>query len=299
MAANSSSKESPSFVFKGTIQEVNSATMKQVPVDKRTVVVMVDQVIEAPKNLARLGGHRITVRLSGSGKAQPGQQFIFYAHGWIFGDSVAVQSVKQEPIKQTKAHGMLLGQAGDPVMRKQNREAEKRFDSADVVVSGKVTAVRLPSESAPAAKSKSTRAGKSKSATVARPVSEHSPHWREAVVEIDDVHKGEHGKRTVVVRFPSSTDVRWYKAPKFQPGQQGTFMLRKTELAPGAKPAKKGKAKAKAGMAQAVEAYTALDPMDFQPYDQPGGVKKMIDEPEKQKPPQELNEKLLEKLLHH
>jgi hypothetical protein len=267
MPANSNSEESPTFVFKGTIQEVKRATMKEVPVDNRTAIVTVDQVIEAPKSLAKFGGHRITVQLSGSQKVQPGQAFIFHTHGWIFGESVAVQSVKQEPIKQTKSHAALLSRGGDPVMHKRSRETEKRFDSADVVVSGKVTAIRLPAETGPV--------GKSKAAKVTKPVSEHSPHWREAVVEIDDVHKGKHATKNVVIRFPASTDVRWYKAPKFQPGQQGFFMLHKTELAKEAKPAAKGKAKAAKPELAAV--YTALHPMDFQPYSEPGGVRKIIE----------------------
>jgi hypothetical protein len=264
---NSSSKESPTFIFQGTIEEVKRATMKQVPVDKRTVIVTVDQVIEAPKNLAKFCGHRITVQLSGTQKVKPGQQFIFHTHSLIFGDSIAVQSVKQEAIKQTKAHAALLSRGGDPVMHRQNRETEKRFESADMVVSGKVTDVRLPAET--------VAAGKGKAATVAKPVSEHSPHWREAVVEIDDVHKGKHSRKNVVIRFPASTDVRWYKAPKFQPGQQGFFMLHKTALAKEAKPAAKGKAKA--AKPAVVEAYTALNPMDFQPYSEQGGVRRIIE----------------------
>lgn len=267
MPANSSSKESPTFVFQGTIEGVKRATMKEVPVDNRTVIVTVDQVIEAPKSLARFGGHRITVQLSGSQKVQQGQVFIFHTHGWIFGDSVAVQSVKQEPIKLAKSHAALLSRGGDPVMHRRNRETEKRFESAQVVVTGRVTAVRLPAE---------TKAlGRTKGASMTKPVSEHSAHWREAVVEIDDVHKGTHAKKGVVVRFPASTDVRWYKAPKFQPGQQGFFMLHKTELEKGAKPAAKGKAKA--AKPEVVEAYTALHPLDFQPYSDPGGVRRIIE----------------------
>lgn len=272
MPTNSSSKENPTFVFKGTIQEIKRATMKQVPVDKGTVIVNVDQVIEAPKSLAKFGGHRITVQLSGAQKVQPGQAFIFHTHGWIFGDSVAVRSVKQEAISQTKTHAALLSRGGDPVMHKQTRDTAKRFDSADVVVSGKVTGVRLPAETIAAGKSKAAAAA----TTAAKPVSEHSPHWREAVVEIDDVHKG-NAKKNVVIRFPASTDVRWYKAPKFQPGQQGFFMLHKTTLAKEPTPAAKGTAKAVA-KAEVIEAYTALHPMDFQPYSESGGVRKIVED---------------------
>ena len=43
--------QKPTFVFKGTIKKLKSATMKGVPVDERTLVVTVNQVIEAPPAL--------------------------------------------------------------------------------------------------------------------------------------------------------------------------------------------------------------------------------------------------------
>lgn len=256
----------PTFVFKGTVQELKSATMKEVPVTARTIVVSVDQVLEAPKNLAKLGGHKITVQLSGKQKARVGEELIFYTQGWIFGHSIAVQSLNEEPITQSEAHAALLSRGGDPVVHKRSREVSERFDSADMVVSGKVTTIRLPAETIQQSKS---------GTTPSEPVSEHSPHWREAVIDIDEVHKGKHTKKSVVIRFPASTDVRWYKAPKFEAGHQGYFMLHKTPIAKGtAPPLVKGKA-AKSEAAE--EVYTALHPLDFQPYSEQGGVRQIIE----------------------
>jgi hypothetical protein len=135
---------------------------------------------------------------------------------------------------------------------------QERVADADVVVTGKVSAVRLPAETAPGP----TMA----SAAPAAPkrISEHDPLWREAVIHVDSVVKGEHPDDTVVVRFPSSTDVRWHKAPKFHPGQEGVWMLRKQEVHthPAAGLAAVPRA---AGAVAAVPAYTALNPLDFQP----------------------------------
>ncbi len=63
-----------------------------------------------------------------------------------------------------------------------------------------------------------------------------------------------------MVRFPASNDVRWYKAPKFQTGQEGVFLLHKEQLAQHVR-----------GMTApelAPEEYTALHPADFQPLDE-------------------------------
>jgi len=263
------------FLFKGTIRAVKSATMPDVPVDKNTVIAMVDQVLEAPSNLAKMGGHRVTVRLSGRRKVAVGDELIFHAHGWIFGASVAVQSLKEEPLKDTRAHSALLSRGGDPVVHRHNRQVQNRFSTADIVVSGRVTMVRIPegSTAAPATRRSRTKAATSSAAAPVGPVSEHAPHWREAHIEIDDVHKGEHSSRNVVIRFPASTDVRWYKAPKFQPGHQGFFMLRKHKLSESGSVRRTKVSRS----AAAAEVFTALHPADFQPYTQPGGVRRIIE----------------------
>lgn len=272
----------PTFIFKGTVQDLKKATMKQVPVDDRTIIVTVDQVIEAPENLAKFAGQEITVQLSGTQKVKPGQQMVFNTVTWIYGDSIAVRALSQEPVKTSRMAA--LGAAGDPVERSERRQKRERFAAADLVVSGKVMAVRLPSDTTQ--KTKGVRAAGLRKSPPPKPVSEHDPKWREAVVEVDDVHKGSHQKKQVVVRFPASMDVLWHNAPKFHPGQQGFFMLKRETEEPEAKPTKKtaGKRSVKAtgikSKVEGEEAYLALDPTDFQPFSEPGGVKAIIESTE-------------------
>ena len=278
MPSNSNPSMDATFLFKGSIREVKSATLPGIPVDENTVVAMVDQVLEAPSNLAKLGGRRVTVKLSGRRKVAVGDELIFHAHGWIFGASVAVQSLKEEPIHDTRVHAAILSRGGDPVVHRQNRQIKHRFTTADVVVSGRVMMVRIPPDTASAAGAASNASSPANTPEPIGPVSEHTPHWREAHVEIDDVHKGEHTSQTVVIRFPASRDVRWYKAPKFEPGHQGFFMLRKhaAKEPPAAKRSKKGSRTATAKAATA-NVFTALHPADFQPYSQPGGVRRILE----------------------
>ena len=136
----------PAFVFKGAVKKVGLATMKGIPVGDRTAVVRVEQVIEAPRSFAHYEGQDITVGLAGKKKVSAGDEFIFYANGWIVGESVAVRSVKQEPV--TRSHAALLSRGGDPIEHKKNRQLQERLEAADLVVSGKVTAVTIPPEPA-------------------------------------------------------------------------------------------------------------------------------------------------------
>jgi hypothetical protein len=263
------------FTFKGTIKKLQSATMKEVPVTPRTVVVTVDQIIEAPPDLAGYDGQDITVQLSGRQKVNVGQDMIFHTTGWMYGESIAVRSLSQEAVKSS--HTALLRSGVDPIERSAQREKREHFDRADLVVSGKVVAVRLPAYKSESAKGVSVPAS---TKTRIGPITEHDPKWREAVIQVDEVHKGSHKKKQVVVRFPASEDVMWYGAPKFHPGQHGFFMLHK--LKPEKPKAKRGgKRPAKAAAARSevktTGAYTALDPIDFQPFSEPGGVKTIIE----------------------
>jgi hypothetical protein len=184
--------------------------------------------------------------------------------------------MKEERIKETRAHSALLSRGGDPVEHRQNRRIKHRFSSADVVVSGRVTMIRIPPEAASAKRAASRAESAADTPEPFGPISEHAPHWREAHIEIDDVHKGEHKSSTVMIRFPASTDVRWYKAPKFEPGHQGFFMLRKHK-SPKAAPSKGLRKAAKKSDESTTEHFTALHPADFQPYTQPGGVRRIIE----------------------
>ncbi len=265
----------PTFVFKGTVKKLKSATMTTVAVDSRTVVVSVDQLIEAPPDLAAYAGQEITVQLSGAVKPKVGQQLIFHTVSGQYGESIEVRSLSEEPVQPT--HSAMLSAAVDPTERHRDRERRRHFDDADLVVSGKVLAVTLP----PAEKAKSaSKTALASTITRRKPVSEHDPKWRDAVVEVDDVHKGKHKKKQIIVRFPASTDVMWYNAPKFHPGQRGHFLLQKTKPE---KPTKRGKQTKETAAAAAVtptetkETYVALDPLDFQPYSEPGGIKNIIE----------------------
>lgn len=243
------------FVFNGSIKKLNASNVKQAPATGRTAIVTVDEVIEAPPNLARYAGQDITVELSSRRQLKVGDRMIFHAIGWLFGEGIAVHSLYEE-----------LGQI-KPASKSREipRATRKHFDDADLIISGKIVEVRLP-KPASAAKKES---GASQTTTR---VSEHDPKWREAIVEVDQVHKGEKSKRQVVIRFPSSRDVAWRRAPKFQAGQEGFFILHKERRST----AKSGTGKSQRSSGSG-PAFTVRDPQDFQPYSEAGGIKSLIE----------------------
>ena len=243
--------EQARFVFQGTVKNVKATTLKSVPASTRTIVARVDRVIQSPEVLSDYAGHDITVQLAPGEVVRPGQTLIFYTTGWIFGDSIAVQSIGHEEATTPRVAAM-SAHTEDPVSSLHAHEAVAQALRADLIVTGRVSSVRVAAAEA-RARAKAQAGG----GTTER-ISEHAPMWQEAVIDVDETHKGRERRKQVVVRFPSSTDVRWYHAPKFQAGQEGVFLLHKQQIS-----AATAKAASLAGL-KAPE-YTALDPSDVQP----------------------------------
>jgi hypothetical protein len=252
------------FVFIGTVQKLRAATMDDVPIDERTAIVRVDEVILAPEALAHYAGHDITVQVGGRKRLQAGQQAKFSTNPWLFGDSIAVESLDQEDVRRTAAREMK--ERGDPIRQLADRDVQSRFADADLVVSGRVASVRVPGDLI------AIRSARARGApTPTGRISEHDPDWRIADIHVDEVHKGALQKDTVSARFPASTDVMWYEVPKFHPGQEGFFLLHKQPDT-----AKKVSREREAPLKDTGE-YVVLRSTDFQPLAEAGSVRRAID----------------------
>ena len=262
------------FVFKGTVRRLRATTMRDEPASDRTIVVRVDEIVHAPEPLVDYLGQDITVLLSGRKTVKPGQQLVFYANGGVFGDSVAVRSLDHRRPEAVPA-AMAAAAAGSPVQNLATRDAHARFQQADLVVSGRVRSVSVSAHVEAPALGLAAAVTAAGGTTITRPISEHDPLMHEAMIDIAAAHKGSHRGDTVTVQFPSSTDVKWYGAPKFRVGQEGFFMLHRDEASKSARP--EMAAAAVAASPEVPEgAYTALHPADFQPFDQPGGIRTVI-----------------------
>lgn len=274
------------FVFKGTVRRLKAANVAGVEKTDRTFIVRVDEILRAPAALSDLVGTEITVQLRGRKQVEADTLYTFYADGWIFGENIAVEAIDIK--KVTRSRGARALAAADPQKALKRADLRERVATADIVVTGRVTTVRLPEDAEPVRATASRGRRRGARAGVAseprrEPISEHNPHWREAVVQVEHVEKGKPTLKEVVVRFPASRDVRWYRAPKFEAGQEGVFILHET-LPPQASEAKRG-ARAVAATVTAVEAggkraFTALHPADFQPLTEADEVQFLMNTPQ-------------------
>jgi len=239
-------RQQASFVFKGTVLKLKATATPEIAKSDRTVVVRVDEIVRAPEALAHFNGQDITVQLSGRKKVAKGQQLVFYTNGLLYGESLAVASVDVGVPEVARA--AMATVAPDPVRNMVERDILNRAATADAVVSGRVTSVRLPSDVVVA---RSAAVGELPSERI----SEHDPDWRIAEIQVDHVHKGTHEAKTAQIRFPSSDDVLWHYAPKLHSGNEGLFILHKAE---------RERAAARAAPTEDPGEYVCLNPADFQ-----------------------------------
>jgi hypothetical protein len=230
-----------SFVFIGTVKKRNATTMPEISATDNMIVVKVDKVLEAAKTLGDYTSRDITVLLRQPEKARVGQQMIFFTNGWLYGRSIAVKEVGILPVEDM---ARAQKQVAEGIRLVAEKDLQRRIANAELVVVGKVRSVDKPQIS------------------VAQRESEHNPLWRQAVITVQSIEKGRFSKKTVVIWFPSSQDVMWYKSPKFSVNQERIWILHKyqTEALP----------------IEAKEAYTALTQDDLHPIPELGRIRHLI-----------------------
>jgi hypothetical protein len=256
--------EQASFIFKGTVKELNAATMSNVPITNRTAIVHVDEIMpEPPKLLSSYQGKDITVQLNKGERLKEGQQAIFYTNAWLFGDSVAVQSTGHTEFAESAT---AAAKAVSSLPSSKDRKLHEHLRDADVVVKGKVVSVGLPKQ-----KAMSSSKAKVVKETGTTRYSEHSPKWNEAIVDVESVEKGQKLQKQITVRFPRTEDVAWRRALKLDPGQEGIFILHKTATAASAKKQAAGAAKKRG-----VQSYEVLHDGDFLPASKASKVRNLI-----------------------
>jgi hypothetical protein len=219
---------SSKFIFLGTPERLRAATLPIVPVTDGTAVVKVDEVYRAPAVLGDLSKQSITVQLNGDQEVQLNKQVVFFTNGWLYGDNIAVVEVGHLEVGED--HSKIRDQVSARLRHYSDEELIARIDQADLIVVALVIGMAAAGPARPAR------------------VTEHSPDWWEAQLEIQSVDKGAIGEKVVTLLYPNSRDVMWFRAPKPQPGQQGIWFLKRMRIPE-----------------LDAEAFTALDPLDVHP----------------------------------
>jgi hypothetical protein len=210
------------FVFEATVQQHQQATMSDVDVGPSTVVVRIDQVLQAPAALSRAAGSRATVQLL-EGEPVPaiGERLTLFTSAVAFGEGIVLAEVgRAEPEtlgEVAVAAGAPAAVPGarpgrpHPVLETAQRLDDERLrahmDDAAAVVIGRVVALERVGP-----------AGRS----------EHDADWWRATIQVEHVEKGDVPDQVQVV-FANSTDTHWARLPKLRAGEEGLWLLHATD----------------------------------------------------------------------
>jgi hypothetical protein len=199
--------------FLGTVDRLGAATMSDLPIDERTAIVRVDQVLHAPAAFAQLGGTSITVQLAEKGDPpKQGEQYAFFVNGVAFGDSIAVQEVGRLPAADlqphlAKAHAMGAAPLAELQAEVEAASLREHVADASLVVVGRVAKLEEVR----------TRQG------------EHDQQYWMATIDVHHVEKGRLRGDQVEALYANSLDVRWRDAPKPKAGQEAVWILHDTD----------------------------------------------------------------------
>ncbi len=227
---------SAGFIFSGTVMKTGDSTVPDIPPGDNVAVVRIDRPLRVNPVLGDLSGKLITVAMATPGSLQPGQKAVFFTNSWVHGRGIAVREVSHVNISEEDAVAATVTQL--PEMHLQ-----ERLQSAKLVVNAEVTRIR----------------------PVERTTFERNAAlWEAADLKIEQVLRGKAGKSTVVY-FPTSDHPMWARAPRFQQGQRGIFILHAPDRNASPSEGSLGK-----------DSLVALDSADYQPESHRQEVEKLL-----------------------
>ena len=203
-----------SLSFTGTVTHVEAATMSDVPVDARTVVMQVDSVLHAPESLRNLVGSQVTVQLAPRSKTlAAGDTVTIFTEPVVFGDTLAVRETGRLPADAMASRTMAAAASGSMALD----DVAKHVVDSDLIAHARAAAAVV--------------VGRVASLSKAGPGSylEHDPDWWVAVIEVSQVALGKVRRGDLKVLYANSQDVRWRAHPKPRAGQEAAWILHLTD----------------------------------------------------------------------
>lgn len=197
-----------SFVFDGIVEREAASSLSIVRPGPGTVVVRVGRIYNAPGDLHDQAGQEVTVVFAGTPAPAAGRRrIVFFVEPFAYGETIAAQAVGT--IAAPDDLESLEQAVGAVTLDIQDQELRRHLADADAVVHGIVGERHPVGDSSP--------------------LSEHRPDWWVATIVITSPLKGDI-EGEILVRFPNSTDVRWYWIPKPQVGDEAIFILHRDGL---------------------------------------------------------------------
>jgi hypothetical protein len=250
------------LVFTGKMQQLGSNVDSLNEKDGAMIVKVEEVKSSRPGALEKFGSLTNTTLtvvadlLLGIEPPQQDTTVVFFVNPLMYERNIAVSALA---ISEVPGKSDFFQRLSTAVQRKEERPLKNAVASSDRIVIGTVKEIRALPEA------ESSQLGLFADGRDIR--SEHSPRWKEALIQVQSVLKGEPDEKMVIVVFPSTDDRMWIDSPKFSVGQDGIWLLHDNEVA---KPEVKILLAPQKFRGHETKAYTTLNPEDFLPKDPAG-----------------------------
>ncbi|MGC1379788.1 MAG: hypothetical protein WA814_02050 [Candidatus Baltobacteraceae bacterium] len=225
--------QSSTFIFSGTVLERGASSVPFVPPNEKLITVRLDKSLRTDPVLGDLRGQTITVEVGSSEQFTAGQQVLFLANSWVHGRGIAVREVAHLDPKEAD-------RVAAAVAELPQRHLLDRLQDAQAVVDAKITKIDPPGFT----------------------FDQHDGLWAAAHITVNTTLKG---SAPAKFYFATAEWPPWNRAPRFQKGQAGIFILHVP--APDA---------VSDGGTLPAGSLVADDHADFQDESQAGRIKKLL-----------------------
>jgi hypothetical protein len=199
--------DSATFIFRGKVIALHTSNLETEQVFDYGVVRLTE-LIDEPAGINASSGQQVTIRFKDISRISIGESRLFFTLPVSFGETLGVREIiSYDSRNKLFTDSSLLSQIQESRRSSRIRQLHRLLDSSGLVISGKV--IQIDSI-------KYTPHGIS---------SEHDPLWKAATVLIDEVFKGTHDQKTVIINFPSSNDIMFADFPKLSIGATGIFII--------------------------------------------------------------------------
>jgi len=233
-------EERASFVFRGRVEALGQSNLDGVEPDERMATVEVEEVVIAPRDLGDLTGKTITVYLQSTQGIDAGQEVMFFATSWHYGNNIGVVEIGRTTMAATaEARQAVIGER----LRQLDEDVEQRIRGAKLIISGRVLSTYRAEQTA-------DLPGQF----------EEGVEWWNADMWVRTVEKGQ-PPADLRIWYPTGGDMYWAHVPKSYPEQEGVWFLRPVEEA------EEGEVDVEElrqrEQAEAEERLMAVDPLDY------------------------------------
>ena len=204
------------LVFRGRVVELRAAGLKVIRDTSATALVGVERVFRGPADIDLKEQKQVTVLLTDPGSVHEGDELVFFATGWMYGDRIAVREV---------AH-LDFDPGRDDAFAREVARAEKAIADAELVA--RVAAAELVVLAGVGRVLDERFTSGPPSVERVLPPGFDDVVWQPIELSVVNVLKGQARAKRATALVRIEEDPPWRKAPSIAKGRKLILLLRRT-----------------------------------------------------------------------